>query len=488
MHLSKSQYINGLQCHKSLWLRKRRPELIPEIDAQKQQMFDTGHEVGELAKQLFPGGTEIAFDRGNFQAMIEKTTAAIAAGAEVIYEASFRAHDVFIMADILVRNGAAWDLYEVKASTRVKPYHQNDAAIQYYVLHDLIPVGRTHIVHVNSDYVFSGELNLQQLFTIADISERVAELQASIEANLASIASMLDGDEPAIPIGLQCSDPYDCDFKSYCWQSVPRPSVFDLYRLGEKDKFDLYHRGLVTYADLEDAALTPAQELQVKTALKGEVHIDAGRIEEFISRAEYPINFLDFETFSNAVPKYEGQQPYRAIPFQYSLHVLHATGELEHREFLADEHSDPRRELGERLLNDITPSGTIVAFNKSFEQSVIRSLAAMSKQRQSALLELNKRFIDLIEPFRKLMYYHPDFNGSFSIKSVLPAMFPDDDGLDYKKLEIQGGEMAMVAYARLGQVNSDAERQRIRAALLDYCKLDTLAMVAVWRKLDSIAT
>ena len=487
MHLSKSQYIKGLQCHKALWLSKHRPELIPQVDAQKQHMFDTGHEVGELAKHLFPGGTEIAFDRGNFQGMIAKTAEAIENGADVIYEASFRAHDVFIMADILVRNGSAWDLYEVKASTRVKPYHENDAAIQSYVLSSRIPVGRVHIVHVNTDYIFDGALNVHQLFTIVDVSETVAELADSIAANLASIAAMLDREEPEIPIGLQCSDPYDCDFKSYCWKSVPYPSVFELYRLGGKEKFDLYHRGLVTYADVQGMPMTQVQELQVKTGLSGAPHIDAERIREFISSAEYPINFLDFETFSSAVPKFEGQQPYKAIPFQYSLHVLHADCEPEHREFLADGRSDPRLELTEHLLNDITPTGTIVAFNKGFEQSVIKSLSTVLRQHESRLLEMNERFIDLIEPFRKLMYYDPDFNGSFSIKSILPALFPGEEALDYKKLEVQGGEMAMIAYASLGHAENDAERQNIRESLIAYCKLDTLAMVRIWRKLDAIA-
>lgn len=487
MHLSKSQYIKGLQCHKSLWLTKKKPQLIPKIDAQKQHLFDTGHEVGELAKQLFPGGTEIAFDRGNYQAMTEKTAEAIEDGANVIYEASFRAHDVFIMADIIVRNGAVWDLYEVKASTRVKPYHENDAAIQYFVLDSLIPVGKVHIVHVNKDYIFAGALNVHQLLMIADISETVADLQDSIKANLSSYAAMLDQDEPEISIGLHCSDPYECDFKSYCWESVPYPSVFDLYRLGIKDKFELYHQGLVTYSDVKSMAMTPTQELQVKTGLSGETHVDAHRIGEYISSAAYPINFLDFETFSNAVPKYEGQQPYNGIPFQYSLHVLHADGELEHKEFLADEHSDPRPALTEHLLNDVTQVGTIIAFNKGFEQSVIRSLATMFERQHNALLEMNNRFIDLIEPFRKLMYYHPGFNGSFSIKSILPALFPDEEELSYNNLEVQGGEMAMVAYASLGQVEDEVERQHIRESLLAYCKLDTLAMVAIWRKLSNIA-
>lgn len=486
MHLSKSQYIRGLQCHKALWLVKNRRELIPAVDAQKQQMFDTGHEVGELAKQLFPGGVDIVFEAGDFQGMIDQTAAAIANGADVIYEASFRAEDVFIMADILVRNGTEWDLYEVKASTRVKPYHQHDAAIQWFVLNSLLAAGKAQIVHVNTAYVLERELDLHALMAIEDISETVAALQPGIAAKLGAMAAMLDGDEPAIPIGLQCNEPYECDFKSYCWAAVPVPSVFDLYRMSGEQKFELYHQGRVTYADVQDLALSPAQAMQVQTGLSGEAQFDAPRIGQFLASAQYPINFLDFETFSSAVPRFDGQQAYRAVPFQYSLHILHEDGELEHREFLADENDDPRAALATQLLEDISATGSIVAFNKGFEQSVIRALADRFAPQADALRAMNTRFIDLIDPFRQLMYYHPEFNGSFSIKSVLPAMFPDDEQLDYKALDIRDGEAAMGSYANLHKIDDAAERRRVRDALLAYCALDTLAMVAIWRKLASL--
>ena len=486
MLLSKSQYVKGIQCHKALWLTKRKRELILPVDQQKQYMFDTGNKVGELAKQLFPGGVDIEFDAGDFQGMIENTAAAIDQGADVIYEASFRAYDVFVMADILVRNGDLWDLYEVKASTSVKPYHQHDAAIQWFVLNSLIPVGKAHIVHVNTAYALAGELNVQQLFTIEDISETVGDLQRGIDTNLGVMAAMLDQDEPEIPIGPQCNDPYECNFKFYCWAQVPYPSVFDLYRLNGAQKFELFHQGLVSYADVQSMSLTPIQNMQVKSGLSGDAHIDAYCIGEFLADVEYPINFLDFETFSSAIPRFEGQKPYRAVPFQYSLHILHEDGELEHREFLADEHSDPRPKLAKQLVQDITPAGSIVAYNKGFEQMVIKSLAEQFEHHAEFLLGMNSRFIDLIDPFRQLMYYHPDFNGSFSIKSVLPAMFPDDEKLDYKGLDIQDGEAAMGLYANLDKMTDAAERQKIRDSLLAYCALDTFAMVAIWQKLASL--
>lgn len=457
-----------------------------EPDPQTQYRFDTGHQVGDLAKSLFPGGTEIEHDARNYQGMIEETAQLIDEGVSVIYEASFREKGVLIMADILVRNGDAWEIYEVKASTSVKPYHEHDAAIQWFVLNNQIPLSKICIVHINTGYTFRGELDVQQLFTIADITKTVNDLQGGIEANLASLAGMLAGKEPDIRIGQQCGNPYECDFKSHCWKQVPTPSVFDLYRLKGDRKFELFHQGMVSYEDVKSMSMNATQSLQVKTGLSGEIHIDKYRIGEFLKSATYPINFLDFETFNSAIPGYEGQRPYMQIPFQYSLHILHEDGHLEHREFLADEHQDPRPFLAEQLVTDITGTGSIVAFNQSFEKTVIRTLASGFGQHEDLLLNMIDRFIDLITPFRGLMYYHPDFNGSFSIKSLFPAMFPEEGEQSYKSLEIQGGEMASGTYANLVNVEDLAERQKIRESLLAYCKLDTLAMVKIWRKLDTI--
>ena len=488
MQLSKSQYVRGLQCHKALWLYKHKREAMTPVSAQQEFIFAGGHRIGKLAQELFPGGTEIEHDPKNFDAMLEKTRALIDQGTDVIYEASFRSRDVFVMADILVRNGETWDLYEVKASTSVKPQHGPDAAIQWYVIRDHLPLGRAHIVHVNRDYRFDGELDITRLLRIEDVTDSVHELLPGLDHNLASMNDMLSRDEPDIRIGMHCDDPYECAFKNYCWQQVPSPSVFDLYRMQKNRKFELYHAGKVSYADVCGEQLTETQRLQVDSALAGEPYIDREAIRDFVDSAVYPINFLDFETFSSAIPKFYGQQPYRtAIPFQYSLHILHADGEIEHREFLADERRDPRAEIAGRLAEDVTDEGSIIAYSQGTEKGIIRRLSAESAEHERSLLAMDDRFIDLLRPFQQLMYYHPDFNGSFSIKSVLPALFPDDPALDYKALDIQAGDMASMIYAELDNVDDENERQKIREDLLAYCRLDTLAMVMIWRLLVDIA-
>ena len=488
MTLSKSQYIRGLKCHKSLWLYKNNPELRDTPNNAQESLFNTGHTVGELAKELFPGGVEVAFDADNFKGMIEKTKELIAKGTEVIYEATFSEDDIFAMADILVKNGDDWDMYEVKASTHVKAYHIDDASIQWYALSKAININRTYIVHINNEYVRENELNIEEMFTVEDITELVQERQYTIEPNLNDMEQLLQGDMPNIDIGGHCDNPYGCDFKGHCWKHVPSPSVFNLYWMNGSKKFEMYYKGMMTYEDIpSDFRLNGTQKLQVETAKTNEPYINKGIIKNFLDTIQYPINFFDFETFQNTIPRFDDQRPYMQIPFQYSLHILHLDGTMEHKEFLGDENTDPREVLIEHMLNDITPKGSIVAYNKSFEISRIKELAQFNENRKEELLTLNERFVDLIVPFRKRGFYHPEFNGSFSIKSVLPALFPNDPELDYKKLgSIKNGGDAMDTFANLHLSKDKSKIDEIKKDLLAYCHLDTLAMVRIWEKLHEI--
>ena len=486
MHLSKSQYMKGLQCPKALWLFKYRKDLATEPDQRRQNLFATGHRVGDLAKQLFPGGVEVEYRQSDYQSMVDETTQFTKSG-NVIYEGSFFTNGVFVRADILVKNGDAWDVYEVKATASTKAVHKPDVAIQWYVISRHLALNKAYLVHLNTAYLRHGELDVQSLFTIDEVTEAVQAEQASIEDNLNDLEQILAGGEPEILIGTHCNNPYKCDFHDYCWRNVPYPSVLDLCRLNGDKKFEYYHKGVVTYEDARNHIdLNAVQTLQVNTALNRELYIDTQAIADYLRDVCYPINFLDFETFQDAIPRFDGQSPYKNIPFQYSLHILQENGDLEHKEFLADETEDPRLELTQRLLQDLTDQGTIFAFHQSFEIGVINGLAGHFDQYAAQLRSLIGRFKDLEIPFKNLMYYHPDFHGSFSIKSVLPALFPNDPELDYKNLDIQSGDAAMDIFPHLHEVDDPDEKKSIRKSLLAYCHLDTLAMVRIWEKLSRI--
>ena len=485
MTLSKSQYIRGLQCHKSLWLYKNNPELRDTPDSSQESLFNIGYDVGELAKQLFPNGVEIEFNSSNFDGMISKTKELMESGCEIIYEAAFKESGIFSMVDILVKNGDEWDIYEVKGSTGVKEYHLNDISIQWYSISKVINLNKAYIVHINNQYVRDEELNIKELFSIADVTDEVQNRQYQIPFNLEQMELMLQNKMPDVDIGSHCSDPHGCDFSGHCWAHIPYPSIFNLYWMNGAKKFEMYYKGMKTYDNIpSDFILNATQKLQVDTYKSKVPFMDKKIIKDFLDTIKYPINFFDFETFQNAIPRFKNQRPYAQIPFQYSLHIFHEDGRLEHKEFLADEHSDPRDALITQMLQDITQKGSIVAYNQSFEISRIKELASFDEKRKSELLALNERFVDLIVPFRGGGYYHPDFNGSFSIKSVLPAMFANDPELDYKKLgSIQNGGDAMDTFANLHLLKDKSKRDVLRKDLLAYCRLDTLAMVRIWQKL-----
>ncbi len=488
MTLSKSQYIRALQCHKSLWLYKNKPELRDIPDKAQESLFNTGYEVGDIAKELFANGVEIEFDEYNFDSMITKTKELIESGCKVIYEATLKKKGIFAMADILVKNGDSWDIYEVKASTSVKDYYIDDTSIQWYAISKAINLNKAYIVYINNQYTRQGKLNIKELFTIGDITDIVKQKQEEIPTHLKQIKDMLTDDMPSIDIGKHCFEPFECDFYNYCWSHIPeKNSIFDIsYAMGKQ--WELLNMGIYSIDNIPlDFTFGANASLQIAHHKSGKIKIDKPAIKDFLNTIQYPINFFDFETFQEAIPRFDFQRPYQQMPFQYSLHILHQDGTLEHKEFLGDENSDPRKPLIEQMLKDITPNGSIIAYNQSFEITQIKNLASFYPAKSNELLNLIDRFVDLAYPFQYKHYYHPNFKGKYSIKIVLPTFFPNDDELNYKNLgSIQNGSDAMDTFANLHLLKDKSKIGEIRKDLLAYCHLDTLAMVRIWEKLWEI--
>lgn len=492
MTLSKSLYTRAIQCPKSLWLKKYKPEVLTPPDASAKARFETGNIVGDLACELFPNGREIPFDAHDFKSMARLTQAYLDEGVENIYEATFIYEGIVVMVDILRQTPLGLELYEVKSSTDVKPIYLHDVSIQLYVLEALgFRVGACHVVHINSNYVREEALELEKLFAVVDVTEEVQALQEAIPKRLESFETYLDDKfhEPNIDIGKQCNDPYECDAKAYCWKvqrNIPEYSIFNIFNLGSKKQQELYAQNIVAIEDIpEDFAMTPIQWQKVDNWKKQHTFIDVESIAEFLETLAYPIYHLDFETFQQAIPLWNGVSPYKQIPFQYSLHVEHRDGTLEHKEFLAEVGVDPRRALAEQLVKDIPLHVNILTYNMSFEKGVIASLAQQFPNLSTKLMPLHDNIKDLMLPFQKGHYVTPSMQGSYSIKYVLPALVPEME-LAYKKLEgIQNGGEAMNAFASL-HVKSSDEQMKVREQLLKYCELDTLAMVKVLKKLREV--
>ena len=506
--LSKSRYTAFCQCPKNLWMKVYKPEEAP-VDEALQARFEQGNEVGDLAMGLFGPYVEVTTkkedDSLDLTAMVEKTQQEMEKGTEVICEASFTYEGNYCAVDILRKDGDGWAIYEVKSSSfpefegesaKLEKYAP-DIAYQKWVLEQCgIKVTGTYLVCLNSSYVRQGELDLQQLFVTIDICELVENEYAKVPSQVRQAMSLLaQEDEPDTDLSEHCAKPYGCAFLDYCKRQhgVPKdePTVYDLYRMNFSKKLEHYHAGRVTFEQLRGEKLNDKQRMQVECTLNQTEHIDREGIRQFLSTLGSPLNFLDFETMQDAVPKYDGAKVYSQITFQYSLHIVNAeTGQTEHREFLApSDGSDPRRPLAEQLCRDIPMNACTVAYNKMFECGRIRELAALYPDLAAHLLNIADHIIDLIDPFRAGHYYVPAMGGSFSIKSVLPALFPDDPELNYHNLDdrVQNGGDAMTIFPRIQQMSPE-EAAASREALLRYCELDTWAMVKVWEKLKEIIT
>lgn len=265
---------------------------------------------------------------------------------------------------------------------------------------------------------------------------------------------------------------------------IPEQSVFDVRRLKVAKKYEYYHQEIITYEDIikQKIRLSDKQMKQVETAYYDKPdEIDANAIKGFLDTLSYPLYHLDFETFQQAIPEYDGLSPYTQIPFQYSLHIEQA-GALEHREFLAKEGTDSRRGIAESLCKDIPADVCVLAYNKSFEQRVLQSLADTFSDLSEHLLAIKEHVHDLMVPFQKQHYYSKAMKGSYSIKYVLPALCPGDPALDYHALDgVHNGGEASSTFADMPN-HTEEEIQVMRKNLLKYCCLDTLAMVKVLEK------
>ena len=501
VYLSKSKYCGLWQCPKIAWLRKYKPEEL-KLDAGVLSRMEAGREVGDLAKGIFGAYVEItAYDGEKLDPskMIADTKAEMDKGTPVICEATFVFNGLYCAVDILKKEGGGWAIYEVKSSTKHqkddgsyeddKEVYIADISYQRYVLeHCGIKVTGTYLVCLNGDYVFNGTLDLSRLFFISDVAEQVEIEIENIEHNVAIAEKILQSaEEPDIDLSEACHKPYDCAFRPYCFRHIPKESVFDLYRLPFKKKIEYYRNGWITFGDLlMNAPIKNEKQLrQIEYGLadKG-TYVDKAGIVEFLDKLSYPLYFLDFETMQPVIPCFVGTKPYTQIPFQYSLHYIEREGgELKHKEFLAESGPDPRRTLAEQLCEDIPMNVCVTAYNKAFECTRLKELAAAFPDLAEHLLNIRDNIVDLLVPFQSGYYYNRAMGGSFSIKSVLPAIFPDDPELNYHSLEgVHNGSEAMTRFPKIKDMPPE-EQAKARHDLLKYCELDTYAMVKIWEEL-----
>lgn len=483
--LTKSDYLRYLECPIHLWMHKHRShEIGHEIDPNLQWIFEQGDMVEAHARGLFPEGELVG---GHSQESEEQTKAMIADGITTLFQATAIADGQMAMADIFVLNPDTqeWDLYEVKSTTELEDGHLRDVCFQMITFKKAgYTVGKLHLIHINSEYVRDGGIDPRAFLVTEDITEQVHALEDEVIPEIERAKKVAESSDMPSCDGCTCF-PKDCACVHYCYPDLPEYSVFNLYRIKGPKARELYLGGTRNLIDVpEGYKLTTAQSCQVQVARTGQPIIEADKIRAELGNVAYPVTFLDYETFFPAVPLFDGYKPYQQMVFQYSVHVLSEDGELKHFECLARTMENPVGEIVRGLRECCPDSGTVIVWNKSFEMGRNEEMGALMPEYAQFLESLNGRTYDLMDIFRKLHYVHPDFRGSCSIKKVLPVLVPS---LSYKDLEIQeGGTASLSWYRMLTDGRSKDEMEKTCTHMREYCKLDTLAMVDIFRHLKSI--
>jgi hypothetical protein len=479
--LSKSKYLNGLQCSKLLWVAVNDFTRLPQVNETTQSVFDQGHFVGELAQTLYPGGLNVY--NSSISDNLRETKAALVL-RKPLFEAGFSASRLFCRVDILNPVGdEAWDIIEVKSSTEIRAEHLHDVAFQRHCCHLAgLPVQRCRIVYLNKDFIKNGDVDPAQLFNIEDVTDRLGEFSSGIDERIAQMLALISSSEsPEAAVGQHCNSPYSCALQEECWAYLPEHHVMTLY-YGKKLGEELLGKGILHIADIPiDVKLNPLQQIQRECVVCGQPHINRSEIRAFIESLKYPLYFMDFETFMAAIPMYDGSRPYQSIPFQFSVHSVEQPGaRAKHYAFLADGKDDPRSGFLAALKKSIGPDGSILVYYEAFERSRLKELAQAFPEYKSWVEGISNRIIDLLKPFKSFSYYHPSQMGSASLKKVMPAV----TGIGYDALEISHGDIASLRYmqATFGQVSAE-DRNKIRKDLLQYCEQDTGGMVRIVEKL-----
>lgn len=483
--LSKSRFVTGCQCHKRLWWTVHEPDAVElQPDKVLQDLFDQGRQVGEAARGRFPGGVLIDLPHNAYAERLAATRKALDDNAPAIFEASFVAEDTYVAIDVLEQTGGGngHRLIEVKSSSSQKDEHIPDVAVQAYVAAaNGVQVTGAEVMHLDKEFRHpdSGDL-----FARTDVSAPVAQYAPTIPDEMARQQAMLAGPLPDVPIGLHCFEPRECPFMDRCWPRTP-DHIRNLFNVGPKRTAAYLARGIHSVLDLpKKEKLNFTQRRQLKAMAERRLIVEptlARELEPFTGR----LGFLDFETIARAIPVWPGMGPWHQAAAQFSYHERQPDGSYTHAAFLAEGPQDARPGLVEAMIRATANADRVVTYT-SFEKTRIRDLQQAVSHLAAELAALEAKLLDLAPVVRNCVY-HPDFNGSFSLKHILTPLVPD---LSYNDLVIVDGRVASVEIARLLFVADRIprhERDRVRRDLLDYCQRDTWAMVRLLERLRSLA-
>jgi hypothetical protein len=358
-----------------------------------------------------------------------------------------------------------------------------------------LSIDKVSVIHVNNEYIRNGEIDPKEITSETDVTEAVEGLLETTEEQVQKAFEILNKNE--IPdlspryvnqVGVSGTTWFAdwVEVYNHLSPDIEKYSIYNLAYPNPEQIAELEDQGIKYIQDIPDEfALRAKQLAQIKTTKSGERILDRDNIRKFLNTFKYPLYFFDYETLSSLIPPFDGMKPYKDYPFQYSLHVLDTPySEIRHEEYLHQGNSNPMPGLLEKLKRDIGNTGTILAWNMSYEKSCNDRMAEFYPEYKEFLGDLNSRIVDLMFPFSEMWLVDKDFLGSASIKKVLPVLVPE---LSYKEMDVSDGLKARRMWTEtILEDKHQGRRKKILDDLSKYCTLDTYVMVEIYGRLKSI--
>ncbi len=487
--LTKTDFKYYLDCPESIWLLKNKPQVYPkgEFSLFAEKLIKEGYEVEAYAKQLFTNGLDLP-EYGS----PAETQQALTDTHSVYFQPSFSTNkDVFARIDILERLAdGTWHIYEVKSSTSIKKDRKHrqieDACFQKYVLKECgYVVSKVSIIHLNKEYKKLGAIVANELLEITEVTEDVDGIYSSVVNQINSASNFINKE---IINESVCSCKHKtrsnhCDAFGYFNTTIPEYSIYEIGRISAKKVGLLADNEQLAIINIPlDFELNVNQQTQVESVKQEQPILNITNIKRELDKLKFPLHFIDYETYASAIPRLDGLSPHKHLTFQVSIHTLTEDNTLTHFEYLLDAMKMPIGML--QGMQDFTGStGTFVSWHASFEIGRNKDLIEWLPQFTSYLTYINEHTFDLETIFKK-DYIDYRFHGSSSIKKVLPVLCPD---ISYSVLNVSNGTMALDTWGRMVlDPNFNEDIEVTRKNLLDYCELDTLAMVKIYEVLKGI--
>ncbi len=478
--LSKSSFLKFEQCPKAFFFYKNMPFLRDKISTDKELTFKRGHEVGFFARQLFPGGVDVAAETDSAEAALRLTSELLATGQTVVYEATFMYNQVLIMVDILCVENGIYTAYEVKSSLRVSDFFMRDACLQYYVLKQALPAfNDLFLVTVNGSYIKKGEVNCRELFRRRSIKERAEENLQYFDFQVKAALLVLEQNlVPNIPVGPQCFRPYQCDFFGNCWkEELTSNSVFNLPLTSKETQFEWHRSGLKLIDQVPDELLQKEALLRIKNAsLLNEPFYDLKALARFLGKVNGTVAAMDMEIWNPAIPELDGTSPFEQIPFLVAFYDKNKSSH-----YFAEHSTDQRQNFAEALVELAAPYNTLLVYDKNLELNILRDLQARFPALAKELEAVKKKIVDVFDVFLKMHYYHPGFRNSFSLKVTSAVLLGD---MDYGR--ITSGLEAMSFYNTFRGTQNPIEQEHLRDMLVHYCVTDCRATFLLYDHLSNL--